>query len=217
MLTNGSLLWLPILLTASFITQVIAVPGGVIAEDSGPRPELAAALTGGEGCSATNIEDIRSGFVEMTELYKAATPYDGNGQPATEFFGSPLRIANFSDMIESNLRRARIYANLKGSEIKNPDVHIRCDDPQKICDRGNDRDGYHAAYNMGNAPMVNFCPTYFKLEGLQDRIKKKADSQMEKERLTEYYNRGEDDVCTIKLTCADYSRDCLGTDGHALC
>ena len=217
MLTNGSLLWLPILLTASFITQVIAVPGGVIAEDSGPRPELAAALTGGEGCSATNIEDIRSGFVEMTELYKAATPYDGNGQPATEFFGSPLRIANFSDMIESNLRRARIYANLKGSEIKNPDVHIRCDDPQKICDRGNDRDGYHAAYNMGNAPMVNFCPTYFKLEGLQYRIKKNEDSQMENERLTDYYNRGEDDVCTIKLTCADYSRDCLGTDGHALC
>jgi hypothetical protein len=193
MLTFRSLLSLPLLVSASLVTHVFAASGGdggVIAEDKGARPELAAVLTGGEGCSATNIEDIRSGFVEMTELYKAATPYDGNGQPATEFFGAPLRIANFSSMIESNLRRARLYANLKGSQVKNPDVHIRCDDPQKICDRGNDRDGYHAAYNMGNVAMVNFCPAYFELEGLQDRIKKKADNQMEKERLNEYYNRG---------------------------
>jgi hypothetical protein len=46
--------------------------------------------------------------------------------------------------------------------------------------------------------MVNFCPTYFKLEGLQDRIKKKADNQMEKERLTEYYNRGKNIVCNVQ-------------------
>jgi hypothetical protein len=146
-------------------------------------------LTGGEGCSSSDIEDIRDGFIEMTELFQAALPYDPNGQPAVELFGQPLRIANYSSMIESNLQRAAQYANLKGNETVNPDVHVRCDDPNKICKMGNNREGNHVAYNMGNLPMINFCKDYFKMGGLEERVDRKSGNQMEKERLHEYYNR----------------------------
>jgi hypothetical protein len=194
MLTLRALLSLSTLLSIALVTHVnAAVPAddGVIAEEKGTaKPELAAALTGGEGCSSTDIEDIRDGFIEMTELFQAALPYDPNGQPAIELFGQPLRIANYSSMVESNLRRAAQYANLKGNEAVNPDVHVRCDDPNNICKTGNKREGNHVAYNMGNFPMINFCKDYFELDKLEERVDKKAGNQMEKERLHEYYNRG---------------------------
>ncbi|KAJ8115792.1 hypothetical protein OPT61_g2643 [Boeremia exigua] len=192
MLTRRSRRLLPTLLLVALAGRAIAIPGddGVIAEEKGKsRPEFAAALTGGEGCSSADIEDIRDGFVEMTRLFQAALPYDPNGQPAIELFGQPLRIANYSSMIENNLERAAQYANLKGNETVNPDVHVRCDDPAKICDAGNMREGDHVAYNFGNLPMINFCKDYFKMDALDDRVDKKASNQMEKERLHEYYNR----------------------------
>ena len=192
MLTLRTLLSLPAFFSIALVAHVVAIPddNGVIAEEKGKaRPELAAALTGGEGCSSSDIEDIRDGFVEMTKLFQAALPYDQNGQPAVELFGQPLRIANYSLMIESNLKRAAQYANLKGNETVNPDVHVRCDDPANICEVGNKREGDHVAYNMGNLPMINFCKDYFKLDGLEERVDKKAGNQMEKEKLHEYYNR----------------------------
>ncbi|KAJ4331659.1 hypothetical protein N0V87_008998 [Didymella glomerata] len=194
MLTLRALLSLPTLLTIALVFHVIAAnptDDGVIAEDRGAaKPELATALTGGEGCSSSDIEDIRDGFLEMTQLFQAALPYDKNGQPAIELFGQPLRIANYSSMIESNLKRAAQYANLKGNETVNLDVHVRCDDPNNICKTGNKREGNHVAYNMGNLPMINFCKDYFKMHGLEDTVDKKSSNQMEKERLHEYYNRG---------------------------
>lgn len=193
MLKSRALLSLPTLLLVTLINHAVAVPedDGVIAEEKGKaRPELAATLTGGEGCSASNIEDIRDGFIEMTKLFQAALPYDQNGQPAIELFGQPLRIANYSSMIESNLKRAAQYANLQGNEMVNPDVHVRCDDPVDMCKTGNGREGNHVAYNMGNLPMINFCKDYFKMDGLEERVDRKANNQMEKERLHEYYNRG---------------------------
>ncbi|KAJ4988744.1 hypothetical protein SVAN01_05721 [Stagonosporopsis vannaccii] len=192
MLSLRTLLSLPTLLLVTLINHAVAVPedDGVIAEEKGQaRPELAAALTGGEGCSSSNIEDIRDGFIEMTELFQTALPYDQNGQPAIELFGQPLRIANYSSMIESNLKRAAQYANLQGNETVNPDVHVRCDDPVDMCKNGNGREGNHVAYNMGNLPMINFCKDYFNMDGLDERVDKKANNQMEKERLHEYYNR----------------------------
>lgn len=193
MLTLRTLLSLPTFLSIALVAHAIAIPDGDdgdIAEQKGKaRPVLAAALTGGEGCSSSNIEDIRDGFIEMTELFQAALPYDPDGQAAVEFFGRPLKISNFSSMIESNLKRAAQYGNLEGNEIVNPDVHVRCDDPNKICRLGNKREGNHVAYNMGNLPMINFCKDYFKLDGLEEKVDKKADNQMEKERLHEYYNR----------------------------
>ncbi|KAJ4319892.1 hypothetical protein N0V94_003664 [Neodidymelliopsis sp. IMI 364377] len=193
MLTLRGLLSLPTFLLVALVANAIATPDaddGVIAEEKGKtRPEFAAALTGGEGCSSSEIEDIRDGFVEMTELFQAALPYDPNGQPAIELFGQPLRIANYSSMIESNLKRAAQYANLEGDALINPNVHVRCDDPNKICTAGNKREGNHVAYNIGNLPMINFCKDYFNLDGLEEKVDKKAGNQMEKERLHEYYNR----------------------------
>ena len=192
MLTLRSLLLLPVFLSISQLAHATAIPDddGLIEEEKGKdRPELAASLTGGEGCSSSEIEDIRDGFIEMTELFQAALPYDPNGQPAVELFGQPLRIANYSSMIESNLERAAQYANLKGNKRVNPDVHVRCDDPNKICRMGNKREGNHVAYNIGNLPMINFCKDYFKLDYLEETVDKKAGNQMEKERLHEYYNR----------------------------
>ncbi|KAF1359887.1 hypothetical protein EJ07DRAFT_165558 [Lizonia empirigonia] len=192
MLTLRTLLSLPTFLSIALVAQAIAVPDhdGVIAEEKGKaKPELAAALTGGEGCSSSDIEDIRDGFVEMTELFRAALPYDPNGQPAVELFGPRLRIANYSSMIESNLKRAAQYANLKGNAAVNPDVHVRCDDPNKICKMGSKTEGTHVAYNMGNLPMINFCRNYFNLDGLEDRVDQKAGNHVAKVSLHEYYNR----------------------------
>lgn len=192
MLALHNILSLPTIILATLIALALALPDhdGVIAEEKGQaRPELAAALTGGEGCSPSEIEQIRDGFVEMTALFQAALPYDQNGQPAIELFGQPLRVANYTEMIKMNLERAAQYGNLKGNETVNPDVHVRCDDPAKVCDSGNAREGNHAAYNMGNFPMVNFCKGYFRLSALDDRVDRKATNQMEKERLHEYYNR----------------------------
>lgn len=192
MLTFRFISTLPTFLSFALVARAIAIPDddGVIAEEkSKGKPELAAALTGGEGCSSSDIDDIRDGFIEMTELFQAALPFDPNGQPAVELFGPPLRIANYTSMVESNLRRAAQYANLKGNETVNPDVHVRCDDPNKICKMGNKREGNHVAYNMGNLPMINFCKDYFKLDGLEDTVDHKAGNQMEKDKLHNYYNR----------------------------
>jgi hypothetical protein len=71
----------------------------------------------------------------------------------------------------------------------NADIHIRCDDPMDLCDKGNRREGDHAAYNIGNDPHIVFCSDYFRMDDLNDRIAKKADNQMEKDGLMNYYNR----------------------------
>lgn len=185
---------LPTLLFASLVARAVALPDGLIAENKDEderRPEYATALTGGEGCSPPMIDEIRSGFAEMTSLFLAAVPYDPNGQPAVELFGSPLKIGNYTAMIEANLQRAAQYANIVGGPgSPNSDIHIRCDDPIKICNVGNPREGRHAAYNIGNDPHINFCDDYFKLEGLDEKVEKKVDNQAERERLHEYYNRG---------------------------
>ena len=192
MLTLRNVILLPTIISTLLVTHAVGVPhdDGVIAEEKGgPRPELATALTGGEGCSPSNIEHIRDGFVEMTALFEAALPYDMNGQPAIELFGQPLRIVNYTPMVKANLERAAQYANLKGNETVNSDIHVRCDDPAKICDLGNKREGEHFAYNMGNLPVINFCKGYFMMDELDERVDKKANNKMEKERLHEYYNR----------------------------
>jgi hypothetical protein len=179
----------PILL-AALITRAYAIPDGVIGDDKGTaRPTYATALTGGEGCDFSDIEDIRDGFSEMTTLFAAATPFDLTSQPAREFFG-PSIAANYTDMIAANLQRAANFGVVEGGVgAVNSDIHIRCDDPMDLCDKGNKREGNHAAYNIGNEPHIVFCSDYFRMDSLTTRINKKADNQMEKDRLMEYYNR----------------------------
>ncbi|KAG9185545.1 hypothetical protein G6011_06876 [Alternaria panax] len=190
MLTLHTLFHLPPLLVAALLTRAYATPNGVIGDDKGDaRPTYATALTGGEGCDFSDIEHIRDGFSEMTSLFAAATPFDPTSQPAREFFG-PSIIANYTDMIATNLQRAANYGVLEGGiGAVNSDIHIRCDDPMDLCAKGNKRDGDHAAYNIGNEPHIVFCRDYFRMDSLTGRINKKVDNQMEKDRLMEYYNR----------------------------
>ncbi|KAI4640957.1 uncharacterized protein J4E79_011743 [Alternaria viburni] len=190
MLTLHSLLHLPPVLLAGLVARAYAAPDGVIGDDKGAgRPTYATALTGGEGCDFSEIEDIRDGFSEMTILFAAATPFDLTSQPAREFFGPSIN-ANYTDMIATNLQRAANFGVLEGGTgAVNSDIHIRCDDPMDLCDKGNKREGDHAAYNIGNEPHIVFCSDYFRMDSLNNRINKKADNQMEKDRLMEYYNR----------------------------
>ncbi|KAI8934544.1 hypothetical protein NX059_008242 [Plenodomus lindquistii] len=162
---------------------------GIINDDKGPDPAtFATALTGGEGCDASDIRSIRNGFAEMTSLFAAAVPFDPASQPSIDFFGSS--IADHTDLIAGNLQRAANYGLLQGSPGPvNSAIHIRCDDPMGICDFGNKREGSHAAYNIGNQPLVVFCKDYLRMEALDRKIDKKANNQMEKDRLMEYYNR----------------------------
>jgi hypothetical protein len=188
--TLRALLTLPPVLLGTLIAHVYAFPDGVIGDEKAtPSPTYATALTGGEGCSFSDIDDIRSGFSDMTVLLSSAVPFDYGTQPAIEFFGSSI-LANYTDLIASNFRRASNYGILKGEdEPVKADIHIRCDDPMDLCDKGNRREGDHAAYNIGNEPHIVFCSDYFRMDDLNDRIDKKADNQMEKDGLMNYYNR----------------------------
>ncbi|KAH9875115.1 hypothetical protein J1614_004604 [Plenodomus biglobosus] len=174
---------------ASLVPSAYARYNDVIRDEKSSHPaRFATSLTGGEGCEASDIESIRAGFAEMTSLFAAAVPFDSMSQPSIEFFGSS--IIDYTDMISGNLQRAAKYGILEGSEGPvNSDIHILCDDPMAICALGSEREGSHAAYNIGNQPIVVFCKDYFKMEGLDRKIEKKANNQMEKDRLMEYYNR----------------------------
>jgi hypothetical protein len=192
MLTLQKLLSLPTFLVATLLTHALAAPQGFI--DDGHKDEnlnYAASLTGGEGCSDRDLKAIRSGFHEMNKLYQAALNPDWTRQAELEFFGRKERISNYTDMIEGNLRRAAQYANLKGNATRNPDIHVRCDDPNDLCGEGNKKDGRHTVYNIGNEPHVNFCGKYFDLDGLDDEVDDEAGDDQTKNELLNYYNRGE--------------------------
>lgn len=178
-------------LFAILIHLTFANHKGVIGEDKGGRPNFATALTGGEGCDDDDLEAIRLGFADMATLFQAALPFQSTEQPAIEFFGNSIFAQNFTELIEGNLRRAANYAKVSGTEgPANTDIHVRCDDPLGVCRYGNRREGNHAAYNIGNEPHINFCGDYFRLDGLKRRVDKKAENQVERERLMGYYNRG---------------------------
>jgi hypothetical protein len=173
-----TLFTLPPTISSALTSHVYARPDGVTGADKGPpRPTCATALTGGEGCSFSDIGSIRSGFSDMTVLLSPAVPFRYGTQSAIEFFGSSI-LANYTDLIASNLQRAPNYGILDGEEGPvNADIHIRCDDPMDLCDKGNRREGDHAAYNIGNVPHIVFCSDYFRMDDLNDRIHKKADNR----------------------------------------
>jgi hypothetical protein len=192
MLTLASLLSLPPVILSTVVTLAYASTStdGVIGDDkTHVRSTFATALTGGEGCDLSEIEEIRQGFSEMVALFAAATPFDPTSQPGREFFG-PSIAANYTDMIAQSLQRAANYGVLEGEDgAVNANIHIRCDDPMDLCDRGNKREGNHAAYNIGNEPHIVFCSDYFRMDPLEARIDNKANDQIQKDRIMEYYNR----------------------------
>lgn len=202
MLTLRTLLSLPVFLSTTIVTYVLAAPGsspkgsdggdGFIDVD-GKEPffNYAASLTGGEGCKDKDLKYIRDGFDEMNRLFAAAQNPDFENECEIEFFGRPYRIANFTDLITGNLRRAAQYGNLEGNETRNPDIHIRCDDPADLCDNGSKKDGKHGAYNLGNEPHINFCKKYFELDPLDEQVKDESGNELSKLALGKYINRGE--------------------------
>lgn len=191
MLTLQSLLSLPVWLSTSLIAHALAVPDGFIdLDEKGAGTKLATQLTGGEDCGDKQIQAIREGFTEMNSLFQAALNIDWNGDPEREFFGQQDRIANFTDMIQSNLVRASQYANLAGNTTRNPDIHVRCDDPNDFCDEGNKKDGKHVAYNIGNEPHINFCGRYFGLDPLDKTVNDAAGDASTNTDIMRYYNRG---------------------------
>lgn len=190
MLTLQTLLALPVFLSTTIISHALAAPGGYIDENKGPNVDWAAQLTGGEECDDKDLKRIRDGFAEMNMLFASAQDPDFTQEAEIEFFGRQNRISNYTDMIEGNLRRAAQYANLKGNMTRNPDIHVRCDDPNDMCDEGNKKEGRHAAYNIGNEPHINFCDKYFDLDPLDEQVDDEADEERTKMDLMNYYNRG---------------------------
>jgi len=192
MLTLQKLLSLPVFLSATLIAHALAAPQGFIDDDDTKDENLnyAAALTGGERCSDKDIKAIREGFHEMNRLFRAALDPDWTRQAELEFFGREERISNYTEMIEGNLLRAAQYGNLEGNPARNPDIHVRCDDPNDLCDEGNKKDGRHMVYNIGNEPHINFCERYFELDSLDDEVDGEADQEQTKNNLLNYYNRG---------------------------
>ncbi|KAF2262393.1 hypothetical protein CC78DRAFT_320542 [Lojkania enalia] len=192
MLSLQSLLSLPSFLVATLVGHALAVPNGFIDSDKNGDnngPDLAAVLTGGERCNGDEIRSIREGFYEMNELFQAALQMDWDGDAERDYFGRPDRVMNFTDMVESNILRASQYSNLKGSLTRNPDIHVRCDDPYNKCREGNKKDGSHVAYNIGNEPHIVFCNEYFELDPLGKAMNDASNDASESMELMEYYNR----------------------------
>lgn len=182
-----------VLLSINLFGYAVASPngGGVIGDNKGGRPRFATKLTGGEGCDDDDLEEIRRGFADMATLFQASLPFDNRDQASVEFFGKPSVTDNYTDLIRGNLQRAANYAkDPKSAGPVNGDIHVRCDDPLGVCQFGNRREGTHAAYNLGNEPHINFCKDYFDLDDLQKRVDKRAQNQVDKYRLMDYYNRG---------------------------
>jgi hypothetical protein len=154
------------------------------------KPDYAAKFLGGERCSEEEMIWISAGFDEMNQLFQAALNVDWSGDAERDFFGDPLRIANYTGLIEENLLRAAQYSNLQRSNgAQMPDIHVRCDDPEDYCGENMFKDsGKHAVYNIGNEPHINFCPQYFRMDPLDARVDEKADQ--EKDNIMKYYNRG---------------------------
>jgi hypothetical protein len=195
MLTTRVLLSLPVFLSSTLIAHALAAPapadtGFIDANQDGLNTDFAAQLTGGEKCDDMELEQIKKGFNEMTVIFNAALRPNWAGQAELEYFGKLSRISNYTSMIEGNLLRAAQYANLRGNATRNPDIHVRCDDPNNMCDEGNKKDGKHPAYNIGNEPHINFCKRYFNLDPLDERVDKEAGDVKTNRDVMQYYNRG---------------------------
>ncbi|KAF2447016.1 hypothetical protein P171DRAFT_471430 [Karstenula rhodostoma CBS 690.94] len=200
MLILRALLALPVFLSSTIITYALAAPGSspqgsdesdgfLDVDKKEPFLNYAASLTGGEGCKDNDLKWIRDGFDEMNTLFAAAQDPNFENQSEIDFFGRPFRIGNFTDLIRANLRRAGQYGNLQGAAIVNPDIHVRCDDPNDICNEGKKKDGKHAAYNIGNRPHINFCERYFTLDPLEEQVNDESSNDQAKNYLINYYNR----------------------------
>lgn len=201
MLTWKTFLSLPVFLSTELVAFALSAPGGPPqGSDSSDgyididRKETflnyAALLTGGEGCRDKDLKWIRDGFEEMNKLFAAAQEPNFDQECEIGFFGRPYRIRNYTDVIDGNLRRAAQYANLQGNELRNPDIHVRCDDPADLCKDGSKKDGKHPAYNIGNEAHINFCERYFDLDPLDDRVNEESRDDLTKLVLGRYINRG---------------------------
>jgi hypothetical protein len=191
MLILKALLALTVFLSSTIVTYALAAPGGspkgsdesdgfLDVDKKKSFFNYAASLIGGEGCKDQDLKWIRDGFDEMNRLFSAARDPDFEKQCEIDFFGHLFRIGNYTDLIRANLRRAGQYGNLQGAEIVNPDIHVRCDDPNKICDEGKKKDGKHAAYNIGNEPHINFCEKYFKMDPLDEQVNDESSNDQAK-------------------------------------
>lgn len=191
MVSWRSLLSLPSFLSATLVALAYAAPQGFIDEDTATKGvNYATKLTGGEGCGDRELKKIRDGFHDMNQLFQAARTPNWGGEAELEFFGEPGRIQNYTEMIEGNLQRAAQYGNLERNTTKNPDIHVRCDDPNNICNNGGKKSGSHTVYNIENGPHINFCEDYFELDSLDEQVDDGADEEQSKYYLMRYYNRG---------------------------
>ena len=192
MLTLRTLLSLPVLVSTTLIAHALASGDGFIDknEKGAQRGDYAARLTGGEKCDDEEMKQIRDGFDEMNMIFQAAVRVDWAGQAELEFFGNRQRVQKYTSMIEANLVRAAQYANLRGNATRNPDIHVRCDDPNDMCDEGNKKDGKHMAYNIGNDPHIVFCKRYFNLDPMEETVDKEARNPQTNRDIMQYYTRG---------------------------
>jgi len=220
MLTLRSLLSLLALLPTEVLTHAFSAPdlfdgGGYIdIENHNGFHNYAAVLTGGDSCTDQQLKTILDGFDEMNKLFAAAQNPDFERECEIEFFGRPYRTKNLTSLIAANIQRAGQYSNLKGSETRNPDIHVRCDDPADQCFIGNKFNGKHTVYNIGNEPHINFCDRYFDMDSL-DKVMENAADDPTKLSLMNYYNRGK--KMNRPIICESNSKFsyCMGAHDHA--
>ena len=95
-----------------------------------------------------------------------------------------------TDFVVENLLHAHVYSYAHGAEASNPDIHVRCDDPYRVCGSCSVGQGEYLAYNIGNEPHINFCPSYFRLGELSAIVNEVTGNKTLKEDMDAYYNRG---------------------------
>ncbi|ORX97862.1 hypothetical protein BCR34DRAFT_548379 [Clohesyomyces aquaticus] len=181
MLTLKALLSIPAVLSTAILAHALATPEFIRIDPNDVNSTITVSLTGGERCKKKELRAIHDGFVEMTQLFQAATKLDWNGPAERDFFGTRERLGNYTALVEGNLRRASQYPFLDANTTQ---IHVRCDDPLEKCRECSRKDGNHVAYNIGNEAHINFCDSFSDMPMLNIAVDTKSSLDM-----LAYYNR----------------------------
>lgn len=194
-------------------------------------------LHGYEGCSANQIDQIKSGFSDMVIMVMSKDgiipkypAINWNSAVAQEFWGPAERNLNYREQIQSKVQGGSVYtqyADINADNLNrlaavtyqyrlNPFarwLHVRCDDPENACSPKEcvSQGKYRTAYNIKLDPHINFCNGYFRQKTLTDAL-----MGGDWTNALAYFNQGK---CDMLWHCRHYKlmfpSFCLGTRAHA--
>lgn len=134
---------------------------------------------------------VHSGFLQAAKFMRldvikhAKSKLDFNSAAAVEYFGPPgLLKKKYKDQIKDKLEN---FATIEPGYWTSWQIRARCDDPKRWC---NSIIGGYAVQDDGGYAMINFCPPYFKLDDLDDKVNDIKNSDHKYDVSWYYNNKG---------------------------